>query len=399
MRVGSLFTGCGGLDLGVADALDGEVVWVADNAPAASTVLAARYDVPNLGDLHRVDWSRVEPVDVLVGGFPCQDLSIAGNRKGIRPGTRSGLWAFMAYAILVLRPRLVVIENVPGILRQSAASNMEPCPVCLGDTPDRAMRALGAVLGDLAELGCDAIWQGVRASDVGAPHLRLREFILAWDQRDPAIVAAARGPARARPTGLGEGRLFATPQASDGRGVPGDNYNLANLVRDVALLPTPAVNDMGEGKSLDWWDEWTDRMRETHDNGNGHGRSLAIEVERLLPTPTTQDSANNGGPAQTRRKTRPLNAVDVWGDYAPAITRWETLTRPAPPPKVASPDGPKLSPRFVEWMMGLPAGWVTDVDGVSRRQALEILGNAVIPAQAAHAVRLLLDAAREEIAA
>ncbi|WP_189062024.1 DNA cytosine methyltransferase, partial [Longimycelium tulufanense] len=118
VRIGSLFSGYGGLcELAVAPLLGGNVVWHCDSDPAAAAVLAHhRPHTPNLGDISQVAWSAVEPVEVLVGGFPCQDLSSAGRRAGLTPGTRSGLWAHMATAVDRLRPSLVVFENVRGLL-------------------------------------------------------------------------------------------------------------------------------------------------------------------------------------------------------------------------------------------------------------------------------------------
>ena len=81
----------------------------------------------------------------------------------------------------------------------------------------------------------------------------------------------------------------------------------------------------------------------------------------------------------------------AWGPYEPAIRRWERLTRPAPAPTEPGKNGqPRLSPAFVEWMQGLPAGWVTDVPGLTRNEQLKALGNGVVPQQAAAALRLLL---------
>lgn len=80
-----------------------------------------------------------------------------------------------------------------------------------------------------------------------------------------------------------------------------------------------------------------------------------------------------------------------WGPYRAAVRRWEDVVGVAPPPTERGRNGqPRLSPAFVEWMMGLPAGWVTDVPGLSRNDQLKALGNGVVPAQAAHALRLLL---------
>lgn len=99
LRSGSLFSGYGGLDLGVSAALAHLGItlrpqWFAEFDKAPSKILAHHWpDVPNLGDVTRVPWRLVLPVDVLTLGFPCQDLSLAGRRAGMRPGTRSGLWS------------------------------------------------------------------------------------------------------------------------------------------------------------------------------------------------------------------------------------------------------------------------------------------------------------------
>jgi len=170
--------------------LDAEVAWVCDNDPAASKVLAHHYpDVPNLGDITAVNWDTVEPVDIICGGSPCQDISAAGQRRGMAPGTRSGLWTAMADAIAALRPQLVVFENVRGILSAEAHCDLEFGPWDLGGPRDGepALRALGRVLGDLADLGFDAEWTCLPASDIGAPHQRYRVFLAAW----PAVPDAA----------------------------------------------------------------------------------------------------------------------------------------------------------------------------------------------------------------
>ena len=123
----------------------------------------------------------------------CQDVSAAGKRAGIKDGTRSGLWSVFAEAIDVLRPQYVVIENVRGLLsaaahrtvEDDAGDYLEPDPAGVGNGAGRpVLRAAGAVLGDLADLGYDAQWATVAAADVGAPHRRERVFILA-EAADP----------------------------------------------------------------------------------------------------------------------------------------------------------------------------------------------------------------------
>lgn len=470
-RIGALFAGYGGLDLAVDQVLGGELAWVSEINPAASRILAHHWpDVPNLGDITKVDWSAVEPVDVITGGSPCQDLSHAGKRAGMKAGTRSGLWASMCDAIDIIRPRLVVWENVRGALSAEADSGLEPCAGCVGDGDDGpVLRALGRVLGDLADLGYDAAWTGLRAADVGAPHGRFRVFLTAWPAADAesgrrgegwpepeGLIgrpdAAERGAAFAHPDRLGRERPgqardrwggpahdgqpdVTSPnrrrdlisngitrgvlplvdsdevaQVTDGGGAERDGFHThinpelpvprnraaRNSDQIVTLLPTPAVNDMGAAYTPDQWDEWTARMKAAHGNGNGHGPSLAVEALRMLPTPmvgSTSPAAHGQVSGQWRDAMD--RALADFGQYASAIARWESvLGRPAPPPTEPTGKGgaARLSPRFVEWLMGLPDGWVTGVPGVSRNDQLKALGNGVVPQQAAAAIRHLLDA-------
>jgi DNA (cytosine-5)-methyltransferase 1 len=182
MTRGELFAGYGGLGRAVEEVFNAETRWVSEYEAAPSAILARHWpDAPNLGDVTKVDWAAVEPVDIISGGSPCQDLSQAGRRRGMSEGTRSNLWAEMREAIATIRPRYVVWENVRGAYSASAISDLEPCPGCVGDPGDGepVLRAFGRVLGDLAVLGYDAEWRGLRASDVGAPHARFRVFVLA----------------------------------------------------------------------------------------------------------------------------------------------------------------------------------------------------------------------------
>lgn len=420
LRIGSLFSGYGGLDLGVQAVFGGDVVWHSDIDPGPSKILAHHWpDVPNLGDVAGIDFTQVEPVDIITGGFPCQDVSHAGRRAGlIRDGdgrTRSGLWGEMLRAVNEQRPSLVVAENVRGLLSAKADSDMEPCSFCMGDGSGSPMRALGAVLADLADIGYDAAWTGLRAADVGAAHGRFRVFILAWPRvadADSDVLRQQRRTPSIQEAGTDEGDRLANPRrrgttatdADDGHGgclgteragrtKPGGGSGDHN---PLTLLPTPAVNDMGRAYTPEEWDAWTERMRAAHGNGNGHGASLHVEALRMLPTPTSGDSVGTGHATEWDELTDAANLHAThanWGDYAPAIARWENvLGRPAPDPtEPTGRDGAhRLSPAFVEWMMGLPAGHVTDVPGLSRNAQLKALGNGVVPQQAATAIRHLL---------
>jgi len=178
----------------------------------------------------------------------------------------------------------------------------------------------------------------------------------------------------------------------------------------LTLLPTPAVNDMGAAYTPETWDAWTARMQAAHGNGNGHGKSLSIEALRMLPTPRASDGPDGTSHARSWSTTdRSLHTVvhtgelvaQDWREYEAAIRRQENaFGRPAPLPTEPGAKGqPRLSPRFVEWLMGLPEGWVTDVPGISRNDQLKALGNGVVPQQAAAALRAFLADTAKAVAA
>lgn len=157
MNVGSLFSGIGGIELGF-EAEGFHTEWFVECEPYAQSVLKKNWPKATIyADVTSIDWSTVPKVDVLTGGFPCQDISIAGKGDGIT-GSRSSLWKYYCEAIRILRPKYALIENV------SELSN----------------RGLNVVLADLAKIGYDAEWHCVPASSVGAYHRRERIFILAY---------------------------------------------------------------------------------------------------------------------------------------------------------------------------------------------------------------------------
>ncbi|WP_378736002.1 DNA cytosine methyltransferase [Nocardia brasiliensis] len=411
IKIGSLFSGAGTLDLAALQLFPGSrLVWHCDNDPAASRVLAHHWpQVPNLGDITEIRWCEVEPVDVLVGGFPCQDVSLAGHLAGLGEGTRSGLWSYMAEAIVALEPRHVLIENVEGILSAYALRAMESPPNAVGEHRDRSsVRAAGAVLGALATLGLDAEWTSLRASAIGACHRRSRIFILAH--------AAAHSDV-ARPQGQGESaRTDAKRQSAH----PRRRHAAQRGGPDLRLLPTPSVAD-GTGGHIS---RSGARIGELLLGGIARAHAEGTLAPTLLPTPRASDGAkgaprqrgsggdlmlpsavyalthdpDSGHPSGSHDTERSPGAdTDRWGIYADAIARQEALTRPAPPPNEPNRDGnPRLSPRFAEWMMMMPPSWVTDPEiGLSRVQQLRIIGNSVVVPCAVTAYRLL--SAREPL--
>jgi len=158
MLIGSLFSGIGGLELGLERATGGRTIWQVEKNEYARAVLAKHWpQAKRYNDVGEVGAHNLQSVDILCGGFPCQDISFAGKGAGIT-GSRSGLWTEYARIIRELRPRYVVVENVPALL----------------------CRGMGRVLADLAAFGYDAIWDCVPAAAVGAHHRRDRVFVVAY---------------------------------------------------------------------------------------------------------------------------------------------------------------------------------------------------------------------------
>jgi len=156
--VGSLFSGIGGIDLGLERA-GMNIAWQSEIDPFACAVLERRWpDVPNLGDITKIEWSNVPRVDLICGGFPCQDISsahTAAERRGLR-GQKSGLWRYYRDAVEALRPAYVLVENVA----QWKAWVPE-------------------VRADLADLGYASLPVVLHAGSFGAPHKRARVFLVA----------------------------------------------------------------------------------------------------------------------------------------------------------------------------------------------------------------------------
>lgn len=177
--VGSLFAGIGGFDL--AFEREGyEVAWQVEIDDYCQKVLAKHWPhVSRFGDVRDCGLHNLEPVDVICGGFPCADLSSAGNMEGL-DGEQSSLWWQMHRIIGELRPRYAVVENVPNLI----------------------IRGFDRVIGSLADIGYDAEWHVISAANVGAPHRRKRVWIVAnangvvWPECDIGPQAGFQAPLR-----------------------------------------------------------------------------------------------------------------------------------------------------------------------------------------------------------
>lgn len=337
MRHGSLFTGIGGLDLAL-----GTPAWTCERDPYARRVLAARFPgVPCFDDVTAL--SLPPPVDVLTGGFPCQDLSVAGKQAGIE-GARSGLWRHMLRLTDELRPKVVIAENVANLGRQ-----------------------IGVIVRAFEAIGYRMEATRIAASDVGAPHERMRLLVLAYREDVPMpwpVDEFGGSWSRLRGDAL-------VPRWVD-RPLPRDAW------------PTLRGTDgrRGAGSPV--------RVRPDRDINTPD--CLATAVSRAWPTLTARDW-RGASPSQAERNTPGLPTQVGWYGEPP-YRHWPLV-------------GP-LNPAWCEAFMGFPIGWTDPEAGLTpagwpmgqgpeqhdwepprmvaprtvpnRGERIKCLGNAVVPA-------------------
>lgn len=432
MRLGSLFSGIGGLDLGLQAVLRAQTAWTCESEPFPRRVLAVQDPgVPSFGDVRQL--REAPPVDLLCGGFPCTDISVAGKQRGLA-GEASGLWFEMLRVIREGRPPVVVIEN---------SSNL-------------TNKGLDVVLEGLAGAGYAAEWQTLYAVGVGAWHRRARLFLVAYHEgprlpvvfrREAGLVeeafAANRGagglfdprtepphrttrmpPAQRRPHLKALGNAVVPPVAAlVGRYIASaeDGYEpqgwsqasepgASGAMRGGRLYDVPPVATLRE--VLDRHAAWLAAAPE-----RGGQTPLEVLVLRLargrdavVPTPTAGD-ANASGSRNTGSAAHPGTSLSDWvrgdggrgrkdvllpspvaedsehsvrvpvgadrlpGALAKALLPtplssghrsglvscdvYERNARPLQEVVAGAGDrgGSFLCPRWVEWLMGFPAGW------------------------------------------
>lgn len=170
LKVLDLFSGIGGFSLGLERTGGFETVAFCEIEDFPRKVLAKHWpDVPCYRDVRELTAERLAAdgiaVDVITGGFPCQDVSSAGKRAGIGDGTRSGLYSEVIRLASDIRPKFIILENVAGLLSGPS---------------ERRGGWFGRVLGDLAECGYDAEWENIPAAAMGAPHRRERVWVVSY---------------------------------------------------------------------------------------------------------------------------------------------------------------------------------------------------------------------------
>ena len=314
MRVGSLCTGYGGLEMGLTAAF-GEIDlrFISDIDKNAAKLLAHHHPhIPNLGDLTTVNWEQQDQIDVLTAGYPCQPFSYAGKRK---IDDERAIFSYISDAVSVLRPRYLFFENVAGHLTLGGVG----------------------VIAELTRLRYDCRWSIISAAQAGSAHQRKRLFI--WCETSEIAF-------------------------SDGR-----NQKPQSMAKTVRSATEPRKPDS----------EITTHAGSERYGGGENAGTMADSTKQMEGETQQQ---------RTRRQPeyRSSEAFD-WRQYETAIRRWETITgRSAPNPEIDN----SVNPVFVEWMMGLPEGHVTDL-GLSRSAQLKMLGNGVVPQQARLALEILTE--------
>lgn len=331
----------------------------------ACRVLAKHWpSVPNLGDITKIteaDLERLGPIDLVCGGFPCQDLSVAGKQHGIR-ASRSGLFWELMRVVRLVRPRYVLLENVPALLARADW--------------------MGAVLGELAACGFDAQWDCIPASSIGAPHRRDRVFIVAYAQRQgleghgakpgqPQLAQPRNNGAWPRPTGDW------IPEPDVGRvadGVPAamDTGGLIQYIRDHG---TQRESDVAQESAAQGKD--------------GILRILRLYLGLTTTPPGLVDTRSGRGavsavPHERGPRSRPMGA---WPEEASLVCDLRKLVHAEPLQEAQDvrgglPFDPRQAQRFLE---------------VGNRVArLRGLGNAVCPQVAEHVGRIIMQLAEEQ---
>jgi DNA (cytosine-5)-methyltransferase 1 len=372
VRLGSLFSGIGGLDLACEAVFGARVAWQVEGVSlqaakraalgpidAASwaklreyarhgafnrRVLARHWPhVDRFGDVRTVGTHNLDPVDIICGGFPCQDLSVAGSRAGL-DGERSGLYAELYRIVCEMLPRYVVIENVPGLLKYESR-----------------------LAADFDAAGYGLRWQPLAACNIGAPHRRKRVFVLATRGGVGSVVLDA--PKLGDRVGRWPTPTAGDSKSSGSRSLPGSaahpGASLTDAVRPdrAKPWPTPLANDGGKGG--------TNTLSRLVETGHARGRHEAAAGGSLNPEWVELLMGLPSGWSEAQRAQRDLFAPKLGALSWPGAHAW---------PVGRGHDQPDSEPAQL-----VAPRTVTD-----RALRLRSLGNGVVPQQAVAALRLLL---------
>ena len=379
MTIGSLFSGVGGLELGLERAGFGPVIWQAEIDPYCRAVLARHWpDARRFADVREVRRGVADRVDVVCGGFPCQPVSVAGKR--LAQADARWLWPEYARVARELQPACVVAENVPGL--RSAG--------------------LRDVLADLAELGFDVEWSHLSAAEVGAPHKRVRVWIVAThpdriDVREqPGWLSRACGARASEPWDDGEtgaladtksrrwleceaGRIARSLDAascvSDSPGDPQASTAGGCRQARLAIADAPGLRDArpeGDG-------------RQARPVGGERSRSDELPFRVGVGSSDDADTEGQSQPPWSLAAERGWARDSGWRDAPPAVRRMDDGL---PGELDASSPGARGRKGKASDGVEAPDGW-----------RIGVLGNAVVPQVAEVIARALLAALGQEAAA
>lgn len=339
MKVGSLFSGVGGLDLALEE-LGFELAWQIEDNPFCNKVLAQHWpEVKRYGDIRKLDLESLERVDAICGGFPCQPWSVAGQNRG--ESDDRNLWPETIGIIRVLQPRYVFLENVPGLLTHEY---------------------FGTILGDLAGGGYDAEWGCFTAGQVGASHRRDRLFILAHSQRrqlsrrgEPGDLACASREVEGE--GLQRQRVW--DSSGDGGGSVDDPEHYGRTGPEV-----PRSTGLRTRNS----ETWKVEPEQLERSSSGARRDEGVADADLGQLPVGTGFRGDNGAQQS-----PLTGSGGLR-FPPApndLDAWACLLT----------EMPTLEPALCRVAYGTP----------DRTHRLKALGNSVVPIQAVNAFRELME--------
>jgi DNA (cytosine-5)-methyltransferase 1 len=390
--IGSLFSGIGGLELGLEAAGVGRTVWQVERDPHCLHWLAQHW--PNAGRVHdvaRID-ELTERVDVLCGGFPCQPHSLAGKREAHNDDR--DLWPEFIRCIRLLRPGFVVAENVPGLFTSDGG------------------RFFNRILSDLAEAGYDAEWDVLSAAEVGAPQKRERVFIIAWRRNGMAVSEREqRGRVSGEVARSAEGRPFKAETPTDSRSaILGDTTSGGRGTREELAVPRPTRRragmehaegerrgetgrlrpefSMGSAGTNESLGDSHDTERRPHDEQSGNAASAGADVGDARFT-RLEGHAGNGDDGHESGRVRTESARSA-AEAGLRLGRWSDAV------PVRGYDGTvRLIPREAADVGPQSSLWPVAPRIPGRVARLRAIGNAVVPPVAEVIGRRLLEIAAE----
>ena len=382
IKLGSLFSGLGGFELGLERAIPGlETIWQVEQEEFCQRVLQKHWPNAEIyNDVKSVGKHNLKPVDIICGGFPCQDISTAGKQGGIH-GKKSGLWWEFQRIISELQPRVAIMENVPNLLT-------------LG---------MPEVLGSLSEMGYDAKWGSIKAANVGATHRRERVFILAYKPSIGWRRWNERNERRCEQQIQTQGSFSKWSSELDDT-----EHNGCSTTKITGNTRQRSYNDKERSQETSQSKRSSERSNETNSLVNtnskrrprrNNGRENAMDVSssdsRIYGKPRFAPAPNDPAWRDIIRHREDLSpALANYGKYNvenPSSFRWRRGNKGHEevfyPDKTGRPGGEQKE--IESEVRGMANGMGRKLDTIPKVGLLRYLGNGVVPLQATAAFTIL----------